>query len=306
MTVDILILGAGWTSTFLIPLCHERHLSVMATSRSGRDSTVQFEFNADSDDVAPFKALPSASTVLITFPIDKKGGSERLVRLYSESRAGQEKGVAAQFIQLGATSLWDPPENKWYDRHSPILSTPRGEAEEELLALSSSYPATVLNLAGLWGGSRSMRNWVGRVASTKEVLKNKGSIHMIHGLDVARAILAVHGSFSKARGQRWMLTDGRVYDWWDLASAWGSVPTKKPESLLDDVQKSSFSSHSSDTAVSFLDEEHGPQAQWVRELMEETGVRALPRSAEVLGRALDGRDFWREFGLSPIRARLEG
>ena len=68
-----------------------------------------------------------------------------------------------------------PPEIKWYDRHSPILSTPRGEAEEELLALSPLFPTTVINLAGLWGGSRSMKNWVGKVVPTKEVLKNKVS-----------------------------------------------------------------------------------------------------------------------------------
>ncbi|PIL23160.1 hypothetical protein GSI_14469 [Ganoderma sinense ZZ0214-1] len=46
---------------------------------------------------------------------------------------------------------------------------------------------------------------------------------MIHGLpvDVSRAVLAVHARFDRASGQRWLLTDGWVYDWWDLASAWG-------------------------------------------------------------------------------------
>lgn len=34
---------------------------------------------------------------------------------------------------------------------------------------------------------------------------------MIHGLDVARAILAVHSQFSLAAGSRWIVTDGRVY-----------------------------------------------------------------------------------------------
>jgi len=207
-----------------------------------------------------------------------------------------------------------PPENQWYNRRSPILSTPRGEAEEELLALSPLFPTTVLNLAGLWGGSRSMRNWVGKVAPTKEVLKNKvscdccratafliqskiqGSIHMIHGIDVARAILAVHGNFSKAQGQRWILTDGRVYDWWDLASAWGSNPLKKPTETWD----------GEDSVSAIKSEERGPQAKWVRELMAEMGVLALPRNVELLGRALDSRDFWNEFDLSPIQARLEG
>ena len=39
--------------------------------------------------------------------------------------------------------------------------------------------------------------------------------------------------------------------------------------------------------------------------MEEHNVRALPRSPEALDRALDSREFWVKFGISPARARLE-
>ena len=112
-------------------------------------------------------------------------------------------------------------------------------------------------------------------------------MHMIHGVDVARAILAVHGNFKPATGQRWLLTDGRVYDWWDLASAWGDKQTK------------------SDAVVSGPASDKGPQPRWVRELMNEENVRALPRSVEQLGRALDSRDFWNTFELEPVMARLE-
>lgn len=114
---------------------------------------------------------------------------------------------------------------------------------------------------------------------------------MIHGLDVSRAILAVHASFSKASGQRWILTDGRVYDWWDLASAWGSHPTPGASENAGGINDS--------------EEGRGAQARWVRELMHEQDVRALPRDIERLGRALDSREFWFEFGLSPVKARLD-
>ena len=111
---------------------------------------------------------------------------------------------------------------------------------------------------------------------------------MLHGVDLARCILAVHDSFDKAEGQRWLITDGRVYDWWDLASAWG------------------LPNHNASEANSEEDRERGPHPRWVRELMEETGVRALPRNIETLGRAMDSRDFWRTFELHPLKARLEG
>lgn len=97
---------------------------------------------------------------------------------------------------------------------------------------------------------------------------------------------------AKVAGERWILTDGRVYDWWDLASSWGGSPT--PESAA------------SDQYPSLPEGEHGPRVRWVFELMKEESIRALPRNHEVLGRALDSRDFWYKLGLSPIKPFLRG
>jgi nucleoside-diphosphate-sugar epimerase len=202
----------------------------------------------------------------------------------------------------------------WSDRHTPINKDHRrGVPEEELLALSPDTPTTVLNLAGLWGGTRKVKNWVGRVAPTRDALKGKvsthvsdcicvsqigghsqGSLHMIHGEDVARAVLAVHKDFDKATGQRWLLTDGRVQDWWDLASAWGTqVPTIGADT-------STAGNESQETKQG-----RGPQPGWVQELMREEGIRALPRPLEKLGRALDSQEFWNTFGIQPVMGRIE-
>ena len=102
--IEVLILGAGWTSNFLIPLCEKEGVSYTATSRSGRDGTVPFEFKSYSEDPEPYEKLPEAQTVLITFPIKDKGGSERLVRLYKCTHGGDE--VDVRFIQLGTTGIW--------------------------------------------------------------------------------------------------------------------------------------------------------------------------------------------------------
>lgn len=66
----------------------------------------------------------------------------------------------------------------------------------------------MLNLSGLWGGMRQPKNWIDRVASTKEKLKEKASLHMVHGQDVARGIVAVHRNFSLAQGERFV---GSIY-----------------------------------------------------------------------------------------------
>lgn len=110
-SVDILILGAGWTSTFLIPLCEANDVSYVATTRhqvrlsSANPKLVYFDYDPTSSDPEPFKALPDARTVLITFPIKLKGASERLVKQYEETHKSS-KGTAA-FIQLGSTGIWD-------------------------------------------------------------------------------------------------------------------------------------------------------------------------------------------------------
>lgn len=113
-SVDFLILGAGWTSDFLIPLLLEKNISFSATSRdggqrSGQD-TIAFKFDPDSDDSAPFKKLPDAVTVLITFPIYKSGASEKLVRFWRATHQGSK----AAFIQLGSTGIWNVSSGLFY------------------------------------------------------------------------------------------------------------------------------------------------------------------------------------------------
>ncbi|KAI0080934.1 hypothetical protein K474DRAFT_45032 [Panus rudis PR-1116 ss-1] len=305
--VDILILGAGWTSTFLIPLCTSNNISYAATSRPSENDpskpktpdTILFEFDPNSDDPKPFEVLPKAKTVLITFPIRVKGASERLVRLYQETHAGDVNGEVLQtaFIQLGSTGIWDKGPTfkggpaKWFDRHTPYdSSNDRAIAEKELLELSSHTPTTVLNLCGLWGGERHPKHWVGRVAPSKEALRVKGGVHMIHGEDVSRAILAVHSKFALANGQRWLLTNQRIYDWWELVSTWGDQESKQK---VPDSERQEG------------DGEKGPHPRWVRELMVEEGVRVLPRNVEQMGSAKDSRDFWTTFDLDPVRTRFE-
>jgi len=79
-----------------------------------------------------------------------------------------------------------------------------------------------------------------------------------------------------------MLTDLMVYDWWPLILDYGGQLDKENGN----------------------DERAKKQIKWVGELMEENGVRALPRSMEALGRAYDSREFWITFGVMPLHARV--
>jgi hypothetical protein len=107
-----------------------------------------------------------------------------------------------QFVQLGSTGIFSIPNQElWVTRHSNYdKSNPRAIAEDELMSLGGC----VLDLAGLWGGERQPKNWIDRVAASKEQLKGKTSLHMVHGEDVARGIIAVHQKFHDAASQRFV------------------------------------------------------------------------------------------------------
>ncbi|PSN66264.1 hypothetical protein BS50DRAFT_574720 [Corynespora cassiicola Philippines] len=273
-SVDILILGAGWTSTFLIPKLDAHGITHAETTTDGRDGTIPFRFNPQSGDVEPYKQLPRARTVLITFPLKGRGQSKLISSLYRAAH-GQENN----WIQLGSTGMfnketgWNTEESK-YDHEDD-----RAIAEDEL---RDTVGGCVLNLSGLYGGSRQPKNWLNRVVRTKEDLKLKGAVHFIHGEDVAEAIIATHRNFTPAK--RWIIADLRVYDWWDLIASLSSVPNKD-ESDEEKTKRLQYT-------------------KWVAELMLEQGVRALPRDIESLGRRLDSRGFWKAMGVQPLHPRL--
>ncbi|KAK4143437.1 uncharacterized protein C8A04DRAFT_12338 [Dichotomopilus funicola] len=299
--ISLLILGAGWTATFLIPLLQSKKITFAATTTTGRPvadvPTIPFKFDpsAPEDEArSAIASLPRARYILITFPLNDTGPAKLLVEAYtathltptSSSSAAAHTLTPFRFIQLGSSGIWQPGSpyqttapnttntDPWKTRHSPISTTPRSIAETELLSLGGC----VLNLSGLWGGSRSPRNWARRVAHTKELLRGKASLHLIHGLDVARALVAiVEGGEGKwetvGRGQRWMVTDGFVYDWWGMVAGWADGEGGEGEE---------------------------ERARWVWELMREEGIKGLPRSVEVLGRGYDGREFWEALGLVPL------
>lgn len=126
--VDLLLLGSGWTGTFLLPLSGEAGLRTAWTTRNGGGGSIPFEFDPnshqdggddDEDDgqLDKFRILPDAKTIVVIFPIYVKGGVVRLLRGYEKSRGagveggkGEGKGLdveGTRWILLGSTGIWD-------------------------------------------------------------------------------------------------------------------------------------------------------------------------------------------------------
>lgn len=287
--VDILILGSGWTGTFLSPLLTELKISHAATTTTGRNGTLPFKFDPSNDDSGPYRILPSAKTVLVTFPLTGRGQSRHITTLYRSIH-----GTENRWIQLGSTGIYKSAGG-WTDRSSPYDTTnSRAVAEDELI---DTVDGCVLNLSGLYGGPRDPRNWLGRIFKNKQDVRNKAAVHLVHGQDVARAIVGCHRHWLNVQKRRWIVTDLRVYDWWDLGMSWGGEALGQLLTI-----------HANEATESLLDETEvqarGQVARWVGECMLEEGVKALPRSSEVLGRRLDGREFWRTIDMWPSVGRI--
>ena len=308
----------------------------MLTMSKGRDGTIPFTFDPESSNIKPYNALPRARTVLITFPLKGVGQSKHLLKLYWQAHIDTD--LKRNWIQLGSTgiykndgwSAWDSP----YDK-----TTDRAVAEDELLG-SMRNRACVLNLVGLYGGERQLRHWLPRVARTKEDVAGKGAVHMIHGRDVSRAIIATHlklvneyasplkvpspdsdSPFSYLTadnqapttpaatttptgialpnilgGHRFPVSDLHCYDWWDLFMQFGQYARQR--------------AISGETAAGVLKgakPEELLYEKWVLELIDEKGIRALPRDkiGEGLGRLVDGRAFWAMVDARPLEGRAD-
>ena len=308
--LDILILGAGWSSTFLIPLLISRKANFAATTTTGRPvadhPTIKFKFDPSDPNIkTTIAALPRARHIIITFPLTGTGPSKLLTSTYETTHLRHPSTFTRlttfRFIQLGSTGVWQDPNSLnttsvWKTRHSPITSpSPRSEAEDELLSLGGC----VLHLAGLWDGTKRIpSNWIPRVGKTKDDVRKKESLHMIHGVDVARAIYAMTRCDEskwgrECDGQRWMLTDMFVYDWWALFAGWAGE-VKDGEGVKSEWDEEGGESKGEVTV----------QAKWVGELMVEEKVRALPRPFEMLKRCYDTREFWSTFDLVPLKGRM--
>ncbi|EUC33232.1 hypothetical protein COCVIDRAFT_21896 [Bipolaris victoriae FI3] len=272
--VDLLILGAGWTSTFLIPQLSDTDITYAATTTSGRDATIPFKFDPESGDAEPYKRLPAAKTVLITFPLVGHGQSKSIVGLYRSVH-----GARNNWIQLGSTGIYNKVPDDWSDEDAHYnKEDKRAIAEDELRSLHGC----VLCLAGLYGGERVPARWLPRIVKSKDDIKKRGAVHFIHGEDVAQAIIATHQNFTP--GKRWIVSDLRVYDWYDLIMSFSSMT----ESSMSQEEKMTQQQY----------------AKWVGELMMEEDIRALPRDVSSLGRKLDSRRFWAFHGLLPRHRRL--
>jgi hypothetical protein len=101
--VDVLLLGSGWTSSFLLPLLHERRISHAYTSRTPRAGSEALTFAVSAEGAASraaWQALPQARCVVIVFPLRSRAAAHAIVESYELAHG------ATNWIALGSTGAW--------------------------------------------------------------------------------------------------------------------------------------------------------------------------------------------------------
>ncbi|ORX90757.1 hypothetical protein K493DRAFT_287689 [Basidiobolus meristosporus CBS 931.73] len=262
VSVEILILGKGFVGQYTYDLCKRQDIAVAATTRDGRDGTYAWSLESSTE------SLPTARTVVITFPVRTGAELRSLVEDYNKLHS-----IQPQYIFLSSTRPFDKLNST---RHSPVDSK-HTRFDTENAVFEAPCNGSVLHLSGLWGGSRQPRNWL-RFFMTPEKLKNAiiaRQLHLIHGADVAKAIVnGLHRHFTP--GERWLLSDGKVYDRLELVRSWNN---KEQVEIIESLRE--------DPAVASV---IGTQP------FEDIVVGAEKID---LPRRLNPDEFWEHFQLSP-------
>jgi hypothetical protein len=82
--IDVLIVGKGWTGDYVVKECISNNITYAATTTQGNDGTIEFKFDPSSTDNTPFKRLPDAKTILLTFPLLGAAPVNRFTELYEQ------------------------------------------------------------------------------------------------------------------------------------------------------------------------------------------------------------------------------
>jgi hypothetical protein len=142
--LPMLILGLGWTGQFLAELLVSLQLGYAATTRDGRNNTIQWSLPNVCDSIDA-SLLPLAKTVLVTFPVMQPECMSSLINAY-ETKHGNN----VQWILLSSTRPYvGCPAN----RHTSLdrsKDTGRMGAEDVIV----KHGGSVLHLSGLWGDQR--------------------------------------------------------------------------------------------------------------------------------------------------------
>lgn len=181
----VLILGAGYTGTWLYAAAKMRGARVWATSRHPEDNLPHIDaadrlcFNLASPQT--WSALPSDCDLLWCFPAQPV----ELVREFIEARTDAIRrllvlGSTSAYADSNPSRIFPPP---WLDESASLDHTrPRVQGEEYLRTV---HGAIVLRVAGIYGPGRNPLDWIRQ----HRVVPSRRYVNLVHVEDLAAICL---------------------------------------------------------------------------------------------------------------------
>lgn len=202
--LPLVILGSGYTGTFLYHEALQRGYEVFATSRSP-DSHLSFvpppyRIRFDLEDQRTWKNLSIPSNIVWCFPA--------LPPLDASEFAKDRTSHGCHLLLLGSTSAFSPKADALTDERDELnMTLPRVQSEEHLC---KNYGAIVLRLAGIYGPGRHVLDWIrrGKIKNTNR------HVNLIHVEDVAALCLAALHEIKP--GSSYIVSDGTPRLWSDI------------------------------------------------------------------------------------------
>lgn len=226
MSHSLVILGAGYTARFVLPVATLRYTHVLASSRdpdrhlSHVPPRLRMRFDLEQSDT--WKTIPSDADLLWCFPAAPLHLIQQLAQAHDLH--------SHRFVVLGSTSAYTevhsldyPPP--WMDETAPIAEEqPRVEGEEFLRTVCG---ATVLRVAGIYGPGRSPIDWIkkGRVGPSRKY------VNLIHAEDLAAVcLMALERGLP---GEVYNVSDGTPRTWTEICrraqDRWGIQSTAQSD-----------------------------------------------------------------------------
>ena len=203
-TYPFIILGAGYTGSFLYRRAKEYGHPAFATSRSPEThlpfALPEDRLHFDLENPTSWGNLPHPAQLIWCFPALPKHQALAFAKKMHDRQC--------RLVLLGSTSAYPTGEDGLIDETATIkLHLPRVTVEEHIRV---HHGATVLRLAGLYGPGRNVLDWIrkGRIQNTSRY------VNLIHIEDVTEVCLAA--CTQADAGASYIVSDGTPRQWSEI------------------------------------------------------------------------------------------
>jgi len=182
-----LILGCGFSGSFLAKTIRKLGCTVLTSSRSASKDPNSFIFNSEKGVVPDEKIFDGVTHILSCIPPDKNGNDPVL-----KSLKNKLKSLSLEWVgYLSTTGVYGNTKGNWVseiDEPNPFQKRSYKRLNCEKEWIKSGLPVQIFRLPGIYGPGRSTFEAI-KNKKIRVIAKEKQVFSRIHVADIANAII---------------------------------------------------------------------------------------------------------------------